>query len=355
MKIGCLKERKDNESRVGLTPWHVKDLRNKGHELFIENEAGSAAGFCNSDYLTSGAALCSPFEVIKNSELIIKVKEPIPFEYEWFDNFKSKTLFTYLHLANAGPGLVDCLLRNNITGISYDTIEDVFGSLPLLKPMSQIAGTLSIQYAAEFLQKKYGGPGITLGYSNILVLGAGSVGFAATELALGMGANVNLFDIKRKGFPERINFYDDPTELPDLVRKADVVIGAALVNGQKAPQVLDQELLKNLKSGSIIIDVAIDQGGCIWGSKPTSHSNPIYRLNDHIYCCIPNMPGQVPREATEKLTEVTYPHILNMANKGIETYFTSDPGLFKGINTHRGKLINKTVAKALGMEGHSWV
>lgn len=353
MKIGCLKERKDNESRVGLIPSHAKDLVRKGHDVFVENGAGSRAGFCNFDYLSSGAVLCSPEEVIKNSELIIKVKEPIPSEYELFNAFKGKALFTYLHLANAEPGLVDCLLRNEIFGISYDTIEDRNGNLPLLTPMSQIAGVLSVQYAAEFLQKKYGGSGITLGYSNILILGGGTVGQTAMWLALKMGATINLFDIKSFPLPQIRNLksHCDPNKLKGLVKEADVVIGAVLVNGKKAPQVLDRELLENLKPGSVIVDVAIDQGGCIWGSKPTSHSNPIYTLDNHVYCCIPNMPGQVPREATEKLTEVTYPHILNMANQGIESYFWSDPGLFKGINTHRGKLINKTVAEALEMGG----
>jgi len=351
MKIGCLKEVKDNEFRVGLTPTDVRFLVHRGHQVQIEFTAGEGARFFDQDYEDAGAKIGSKESIIDFAEIIVKVKEPVSSEYELFDRFKDKILYTYLHLANAEKGLVDCLLRNRIIGVSYDTIEDEDGNLPLLKPMSKIAGTLSIQYAAEFLQKKYGGLGQTLGNSRVLVLGAGEVGQAAANLAVGMRAWVDLYDIREVPVPfyPNLKFHSDPKSLEYLVRNADVIIGAALSKAKRTPIVLDWDLLALFKSGGVIVDVAIDQGGCIYGSRPTSHSEPVYRLDNHLYCCIPNMPGQVPREATQELTKVTFPILSDMAEQGLLSYSRNNPGFLKGWNTFRGKITNYSVASSLGM------
>ena len=334
MIIGALKEIKNNENRVALTPEGVKELVKTNHTVLVEKNAGSGAGFADEEYKEAGAKIVEkPLDIVKKADIITKVKEPIPQEYELLDNFKGKTLFTYLHLAAADRKLTEKLLENKITAIAYETVRDGYGNLPLLKPMSQIAGVLSIQYGAEFLQKKYGGLGITLGKidnapsAEVLVVGGGTVGSTAAITGAGMGANVTLLEINDEKIKELKKTFSKYKNLKILkstkenifekIKKADLVIGAVLVAGAKAPIVVTKEMIDVMKKGAVMIDVAIDQGGCICVSKPTSHSNPIFKVDGKVCCCIPNLPGQVALQSTQALTNSTIPYLLKMANNGV--------------------------------------
>jgi len=366
MIIGTLKEIKNNENRVGLTPEGTKELTKNNHKVLVQKNAGSNAGFTDEEYKEAGAEIVEePIDIVTKADIIIKVKEPIPDEYELLDSFKGKTLFTYLHLAAADKKLTEKLLENNITGIAYETVEDENNELPLLKPMSQIAGALAIQYGAEYLQKKYGGLGITLGVidnapsANVLVVGGGNVGATAARTAAGMGVNVTLLDIKDdviNKLKEEFSQYKNLTilkstkeTLTEEIKKADLVIGAVLVAGAKAPVVITQDMIDVMKKGAVMMDVAIDQGGCICVSKPTSHSDPIYKVDGKICCCITNMPGQVALQSTQALTNATLPYLLKMANKGVLEALKEDKNFTKGLNTYNGNLTCKAVAEALGM------
>jgi alanine dehydrogenase len=348
--VGVLKEVKDHENRVGLTPAQCGELRKAGHKVYVEADAGVGAGFPDIEYFDQGAACCfGPVSVIESADIIVKVKEPVPSEFPLLKLMPGKTLFTFLHLADNAP-LARELLDNKITGVSYDTIEDELGRLPLLQPMSKIAGKFAVQFWKDDFKSK------TL--RRVLVVGGGVTGEAAIREAIEQDADDIVVYEKNKsraGELEKI-FSEDQVDVlscvllvPNEVRKADLVVGAVLVKGAKAPVVVTQQMVGVMKPGSRIVDVSIDQGGCIYGSRPTTHSEPTFELDGRVYCCIPNMPGQLPRQATEDLTALSFPHVLGMANAVTPTeYLATDAGLLKGINTHAGRLVNKTVAQALG-------
>jgi alanine dehydrogenase len=372
MKIGTIKEIKDNENRVALTPQGAAELVKQGAEVFAQKGCGSGAGFSDEMYLAAGVKILDTAqEVVKEVDLLLKVKEPVPSEYSLLALMKGKALFTYLHLSGVYPELTTKLLEYEITAIAYETVEDENGQLPLLAPMSQVAGVLSVQYGAQYLQKKYLGVGVSLGKINgadpaeTVVVGAGFVGATAARTAAGMGGHVTVLNRGKERLAQVQNeFREDLGEvlfknvsflelndeyLRANVAKADLLIGAVLIPGARAPIVVTQEMVATMKKGAVVIDVSIDQGGCIWGSKPTTHTNPIYVLEDKVYCCITNMPGQVARQSTQALTHATFPYIKLMLEQGIEGALKSDLHFGRGLNTFKGKITYKKVAEDLGM------
>jgi len=365
MLIGVPKEIKEEEYRVGLTPNGAKALIAAGHKVFVESEAGEGSGFPDEEYKSAGAeVLSSAKEVWQKAEMIIKVKEPQQSEFNFLK--PNLILFTYLHLA-AFPELTKILQDKNVTGIDYATVELEDGSLPLLKPMSEVAGKLAVQVGAHFLEKKHGGRGILLGGTektspaNVVIVGAGTVGSNAAEVALGMGAHVVLVDknasklefLKGKFghcggrlstlLPSDINF-------ERAIIEAHLLIGAVLVAGDRAPKVVSEEQVKKMKKGSVIVDVAIDQGGCIETSKVTSHKNPVFVLHDVIHYCVPNMPGTVPRTSTLALTQETLPYALEIADKGFVAAVKENQALYKGVNVYKGKIVYQKLAEVFKEE-----
>jgi len=376
MIIGTLKEIKNNENRVGLTPYGVKELVSAGFKVIVQETAGLGSGFSDGEYKECGAEMMrNPEDIVKAVDILVKVKEPLPEEYNLLEQFNGKTLFTYLHLSGVDKRLTKVLVNNNITAIAYETVKDATGKLPLLAPMSEVAGILAVQYGAEFLQKKHGGRGITLGKisgvpsARVVVVGGGFVGATAARTAAGMGSRVKLFDINpavcerlNKEMKEFLgvnlgeNFEALPPEkevFEQALKDCNLLVGGVLVAGTKAPTVVSEEQVKMMKDGSVIIDVAIDQGGCIWGSHATSHSEPVYDLYGKIYCCIPNMPGQVSRQSTIALTTATIPYLKELATKGAETMLkeslAGDKGFANGFNAYKGHITYEAVAKDLGM------
>ncbi|MFA7685563.1 MAG: alanine dehydrogenase [Candidatus Gracilibacteria bacterium] len=376
MVIGTLKEIKNNENRVGLTPYGVKELTSAGIRVIVQETAGLGSGFSDSEYKECGAEMMrNPEDIVKAVDVLVKVKEPLPEEYNLLEQFAGKTLFTYLHLSGVDKRLTKVLINNNITAIAYETVRDVSGKLPLLAPMSEVAGILSVQYGAEFLQKKHGGRGITLGKisgvpsARVVVIGGGFVGATAAKTAAGMGSRVKLFDINpavcetlNREMKEYLgpqlgeNFealVPEKEVFEQSLRDCNLLVGGVLVAGTKAPTVVSEEQIKMMKDGSVIIDVAIDQGGCIWGSHATSHSEPVFELYGKIYCCIPNMPGQVSRQSTIALTTATLPYLKELAAKGAETMLkeslAGDKGFANGFNAYKGHITYEAVAKDLGM------
>lgn len=376
--IGCIKEVKNNENRVGLTPKGVKVLVDAGHTVYVQNDAGVGAGFMDEEYVAAGAKMLkNPAEVVTAVEILVKVKEPVPSEYPLLDMLKGKTLYTYFHLSAVDKGLTLKLIENQITAVAYETVEDANGRLPLLAPMSEIAGVLAIQYGAEYLQKKYHGRGVTLGLiantdpAETVVVGGGFVGATAARTAAGMGAMVTILDISEKRVEQlkaefkaylgeklfanvRILKSDDAT-LREWVKKADLLVGAVLVPGTRAPVVVTEEMVRSMQKGAVIVDVSVDQGGCIWGTKPTTHSEPIYEIDGVIFCCVANMPGQVARQSTQALTFATLPYLKTMAGDGVmesvKASLAGDGHFAKGINTHKGKITYPSVAKDLDLMG----
>lgn len=377
MVIGTLKEIKNNENRVGLTPYGVKELVDAGHEVLVQTTAGIASGFEDGEYLECGAKIVRESEeIVKAADILVKVKEPVPDEYYLLELFKGKTLFTYLHLSGVDKNLTKVLLDNNITAIAYETVEDENGQLPLLRPMSEVAGILAIQYGAEYLQKKHGGRGITLGKitgipsAQVVVVGGGHVGATAARTAAGMGARVKIFDINEarcaqlnKEMREFLgaNLGENFEALvpggkifDNAIKECNLLVGAVLVAGSKAPEVVSEDQIKSMKDGSVIVDVAIDQGGCIWGSRATSHSDPIYHIYNKVYCCIANMPGQVSRQSTMALTSATLPYLKMMAKDGSDAVLkhsidTNGGRFARGLNSYKGYITYEKVAKDLNM------
>lgn len=374
--IGTIKEVKNNENRVGLTPKGVKELVEAGHTVYVQKSAGEGAGFMDQEYMDAGAKILNtPEEIVKAVEILVKVKEPIPAEYPLLDMLKGKTLYTYLHLSAVDKNLTLKLIENNITAVAYETVEDTNGRLPLLAPMSEIAGVLAIQYGAEYLQKKYNGRGITLGYisntdsAETVVVGGGFVGATCARTAAGMGGKVTILDISearveqlKKEFKEYLGdklfqnmtiLKSDEKTLSESVAKADLLVGAVLIPGTRAPVVVTEKMVRSMKKGAVIVDVSVDQGGCIWGTKPTTHSEPIYNIDGVIYCCVANMPGQVARQSTQALTYATLPYLKMMANEGvvesIKTSLSGDGRFAKGLNAHKGKITYQSVAKDLDL------
>lgn len=352
MEIGVPKETKDQEFRVGLTPSSVRVLSDRNHVVFVETNAGIGAGFTDDDYYQAGAKIVTAQEAW-NRELVVKVKEPLKDEYQYIK--KDQLLFTYLHLAADRP-LTEHLLASGVSAIAYETVELPDGKLPLLTPMSIIAGRLSVQFGARYLEKQYGGRGVLLGgipgvsSGKVVILGGGIVGTEAAKIAVGMGAQVQILDINvdrlaylETLFGSRVELlYSNSAHIEAAVKNADLLIGAVLVLGRKAPILVSRSLVKTMRPGSVIIDVAVDQGGCIETLKTTSHSNPIYVEEGVIHCGIPNMPGAVPWTATQALNNSTLPYVLKLAEQGLQA-ISIDPSLAKGLNVQNHSLVHPAV------------
>lgn len=362
MKIGCVKEIKNNEFRVGMTPDNVKSYTNAGHIVYIEKGAGEGSSFTDEEYKASGAVLMDTAkEIWDTCEMMIKVKEPLKEEYQYFH--KDLILYTYLHLAADRP-LTDALLQAGVKGVAYETLMERNGSIPLLAPMSQIAGRLSVQEGAKYLEKPFGGKGMLLSgvpgtpKAKVVILGAGNVGTNACKIAVGMGANVTIFDINLERlaylddiFGARIQtMYSTDAAIENAVKDADLVIGCVLIPGKAAPKVMKKEYLKEMKPGSVIVDVAVDQGGCCETTKVTYHDNPTFVVDGIVHYCVGNMPGAVPRTSTIALTNATLKYGLQIAGKGLENACKENDVIYSGINTYAGKLTCKNVADSFHVE-----
>lgn len=361
MIIGIPKEIKNNENRVSLTPAGAYALKKAGHEVLIEKGAGLGSGFEDYDYQMTGAVILDKDDVFQNADLIVKVKEYLPSEYKYLR--KDQMVFTYLHIA-ADKEFTDALLKARTTAIAYETITDEDGQLPLLTPMSEVAGRMAVQVGAHFLEKHNGGSGILLGgvpgvaKANVLVLGGGVVGLEAARMALGLGANVKIFELNPKRMQEIdrmfngqiATIYSSEYNIKEHIKDADLVVGAVLVHGAKAPKVVSEEMVKTMKKGSVIVDVAIDQGGCIETcDHTTSHDEPVFEKYGVLHYSVPNMPGAVPHTSTVALSNATLPYILRLANKGIEA-LKEDKGFMNGLNTYDGHVTYEAVAKAFNYE-----
>lgn len=361
MRIGVLKEIKTKEHRVAVTPEGVEQMREHGHEVFVEINAGNGSDFYNKDYVNVGATICrSPDEIYGKCEMIMKVKEPLPVEYPLIQN--GQILFTYFHFA-ASLELTKAILDSGAVAVAYETVEKSNGSLPLLTPMSEVAGRLSIQEGAKYLEKTYGGCGVLLSGvpgvepGTVLIIGGGVVGTNAAKMACALGAKVYLLDNN----PERLRSLSDimpkncyllmssPGTIKRLLKEADLVVGAVLVPGAAAPKLISRKMLKLMKKGSVIVDVAIDQGGCVETAKPTTHDDPIYEVDGIVHYCVANMPGAVSHTSTKALTNVTLPYALEIADKGYKRAAKENPDIAKGINMIKGKVTYKAVADAFGL------
>ena len=362
MKVGVPTEIKAQESRVGLTPASVQDLINYGHEVIIQDNAGFNAGFENSDYEKTGAKIApSAGDVFNDAEMIVKVKEPLNEEVSMLR--ENQILFTYLHLS-AAPDLTKGLINSKSICIAYETVTDENNRLPLLAPMSAVAGRMSIQAGARSLEKPLGGRGLLLGGApgvnpaKVLILGGGVVGENAAIIATGMQANVfivdkseaRLNDLKSQ-FGENIKtLLSDEIKLEEYVTQCDLLIGGVLIPGANAPKLVSKEMIKEMKRGSVVVDVAIDQGGCVETSKPTTHANPTYIIDDVVHYCVANMPGGVPMTSTLALNAATLPFVLKLAKEGYQNALASDANFLAGLNVCVGNVTYKAVADDLGLE-----
>ena len=362
MIIGVPGEIKDKEFRVGIVPAGVKKLVRAGHSVIIETGAGLGSGIADEQYEKAGAMIVQePAMVFSQAEMVIKVKEPLPQEFQYLRN--DLVLFTFLHLAPL-PELTQVLLDSKTAAIAYETVQLDNGSLPLLAPMSEVAGRMSIQVGAHYLEKEMGGRGILLGGvrgvepGHITILGSGTVGVNAAQMAVGLGGSVTIFGRTPKKLAELETHFQgkittklsSQENIAEELRKADLVIGAVLVPGAAAPKLITRKMLSLMKKGSVIVDVAIDQGGCVETARPTSHSDPVYEVDGIIHYCVANMPGAVPRTSTFALTNATLPLALDIADKGLRAAAVEDASLKKGINTYQGSLTNKEVADAQNRE-----
>jgi len=357
MIIGVPKEIKKHEYRVSITPSGVKKLKEDGHRILVERSAGEGSGFSDKDYEKAGAEVSEREDVFDASELIVKVKEPLPLEYDLFR--ENQTLFTFLHLAS-NPDAANMLLKKNITAFSYETLE-VNSSLPLLKPMSEVAGKMAPVVGAYYLQKFQGGTGILVTGAcgvppaHVVILGAGTVGMGALGVAHGMGADLTVInrgqeklDRINKMYSSRVKTVLSTKEnIEKAVTQADMLIGAVLVTGAKAPTLVTRELVAKMKKGSVIVDVSIDQGGCIETSRPTTHDNPVYTLEGVIHYTVANMPGAYPRTSTLALTNRTIDYIKMLAKAGIENAVKEESPLKSALNTYQGRITHKAVAEAI--------
>ncbi len=367
MKIGIPKEIKEAENRVGATPANVKALVSEGHEVVVETDAGQGIGASDDDYKEAGAEIVDNAEDVWAADMVVKVKEPIKPEYKYFR--EDLMLYTYLHLANPELEELTTELRDNgVKAIAYETVEEPDGTLPLLEPMSEIAGKLGTQVGAQFLQKHEGGRGILMGgalgtdTATVVVLGAGTVGRGAAKVALGMGADTivlnrslwrlgEFVDSVGLGYPGKLTALKlNQHNLEKSLKKADVAVGAILVPGTTAPTVVNRDLVKKMKDNSVIVDVSIDQGGIFETSRGTTHEDPTYVEEGVVHYCVTNMPGAVPRTSTIALTNSTMPYAIDLANKGFENAVNEDPVLAKGVNVYKGKITYEPVAKAHGLK-----
>ena len=361
MRVGVPTEVKDNEFRVAITPAGVAELNRHGHEVLVQSGAGEGSAITDSDFKAAGAQLItSAEETWAGADLILKVKEPMPLEYPRMRC--GQILFTYLHLA-ASRSCTDALLASRITSIAYETVQTADGALPLLAPMSEVAGRLSAQVGAYHLMRTHGGRGVLMGGvpgvdpANVVVIGGGTAGYNASRIANGMGADVTVLDVKLdklrsldSEFGGRVHTrYSSAYELEDAVRQADLVIGAVLLPGAKAPKVVSNLLVAQMKPGAVLVDIAIDQGGCFEDSRPTTHQDPTFAVHDTLFYCVTNMPAAVPRTSTFALTNATMPYVLKLADVGWQAACRSDAALAKGLSTYDGALLSERVAADLDL------
>lgn len=362
MIIGVPKEIKISENRVGMTEAGVAQLVREGHTLYVEKDAGVGSGISNEQYEKAGAKiLATKKEVYDKADMIMKVKEPLPDEYELMR--ENQILYTYLHLA-AEPKLTKVLCERKVKAIAYETIQPADGSLPLLTPMSEVAGRMATQIGAFYLQKDHGGKGVLMGGvtgvkpAKVTIIGGGVVGTNAAKMAVGLGATVTILDVNTK----RLEYLDDifqgrcmtlfsnAKNIEDSVRDSDLLVGGVLITGHKAPTLVSKEAVSQMAKGSVVVDVAVDQGGCIETCRPTSHQNPTYEIDGVIHYCVPNMPGVVPRTSTYALTNVTLKYASMLAAMGVEDAVAKDKALLKGLNVYGGAVCYEPVARDLGME-----
>jgi alanine dehydrogenase len=359
MIIGVPKEIKDNEARVGVTPAGVKALTEAGHTVLVETLAGAQSGFEDAEYQNAGAEIVGSDAGYAwgKAEMVVKVKEPIEREYVFFR--EGLVLFTYLHLAPL-PDLTNKLMDSKVIGIAYETVRDRQGTLPLLTPMSEVAGRMSVQVGATYLEKERGGRGILLGGvpgvppAHVTIIGGGVVGTNAAKIALGFGAKVTLVDVNLNRLREIDDIFggrvytlaSNSYNVAQATREADLVIGGVLIPGATAPKLVTRAMVAQMKKGAVIVDVAIDQGGCVETARPTSHSNPSFVVDGVVHYCVTNMPGAVPHTSTLALTNSTFPYLLRLANLGARGALKQDAGLADGLNTWLGKLTHRGVAES---------
>jgi len=362
MKVGCVKEIKQHEYRVGLTPSDVKSYVSRGHQVMIQKDAGASAGFEDADYIRAGANVVSDRkQIFDKSEMIVKVKEPLPEEFDLFH--ESQIIFTYLHLA-ADRKLTESLLKKGIKGVAYETIEDDKGHLPCLSPMSEIAGRLAVQEGAKYLEKTFGGRGVLLGgvpgveRGKIGIIGGGVVGTNACKIATGMGAEVTILDVNARRlaylddiFGSRITtLYSTDANIEKILRECDLIIGAVLLAGAKAPTLVTRKHLKFMKKGSVIVDVAVDQGGCVETIHPTTHDDPVYVVDGVVHYGVANMPGAVALSSTKALTSATLPYGLMIAELGLEAACRKSNAIRLGVNLYNGRIVYPAVAEAFNLQ-----
>jgi len=357
MRIGVPTEIKDNEYRVGMTPSGAQDLVSHGHDVLIQQGAGNGSGFADDEYVAAGARILPDADAVYNdAEMIVKVKEPIEADLKRLKD--GQLLFTYLHLAPV-PDLTEALLKKKITGVAYETITDERKrTLPLLTPMSEVAGRMSVHVGAYYLHKPLGGRGVLLGGvpgtlpADVIIIGGGVVGTNAAKMAVGLGARVTILDTNL----DRLRQLDDifrgevqtlasnRAHIADAVRRADLLVGGVLIPGAAAPKLVTREMIREMKKGSVIVDVAIDQGGCVETAHPTTHSNPVYEVDGVVHYCVANMPGAVPRTSTIALTNATLPYTRMLANQGFDKSVRGNPGLAEGVNVYKGEITYEAVA-----------
>lgn len=362
MIVGLPKEIKDNEYRVALPPGGVEALSQSGHQVLVQSGAGQGSGFGDEEYQRSGAeVLSTAAEVWNGAQMIMKVKEPQPSEFEFLR--EGLLLFTYLHLA-AEETLTKELMLRKVAGVAYETVEPPDGGLPLLTPMSEVAGRMAVQKAAHFLERVEGGRGKLLGGvpgvrpADVVVLGGGVVGINAAQMALGMGAHVIIIekDLERLRFLSQVlhgnltTLASNPRNIADSVRVADVVIGGVLIHGARAPRLVTRDMIASMNPGSVVVDVSIDQGGCLETSRPTTHSDPTYLVDGVVHYMVTNMPGAVPRTSTYALSNATLPYALKLADHGLEQAVRQDPALARGVNTYAGEVTYPAVAQAFDLQ-----
>jgi alanine dehydrogenase len=366
MRIGIPKEIKSNEYRVGLTPPSVAELAAAGHEVIVQTQAGMGIDFADSDYVDAGARIvASGKDVFAESDMVVKVKEPQAGEISMLE--PRHVLFTYLHLAADKPQ-AEGLMKSGATCIAYETVTSPNGGLPLLRPMSEVAGRMSVQVGAHYLEKEQGGRGVLLGGvpgvppAKVAILGGGVSGVNAAQMAVGMRADVTIYDISNERLAELDMFFSNQIKtqfaskaaIAHAVREAHLVIGAVLVPGAAAPKLVSREMIGTMKRGSVIVDIAIDQGGCFETSRPTTHDNPVFEVDGVIHYCVANMPGAVARTSAIALNNATLPFALRLANMGAEAAMTADPHLANGLNVYNGKITFKAVADVLELPYKAW-
>src|SRR5246127_2454653 len=362
MRVGIPTEIKNHEYRVAITPAGVAELTRRDHDVVIQAGAGEGSAISDADFKAAGAEIISGAEPIwEQAELLLKVKEPLEPEYRLMHS--RQTLFTYLHLA-ASPACTDELLSSGVTAIAYETVQTPDGALPLLAPMSEVAGRLAAQVGAYHLMRPAGGRGVLMGGvpgvgpADVVVIGGGTAGYNAARVASGMGAHVTVFDVNISKlraldaeFGGRIRTrYSSALELEGALKRADLVIGAVLVPGARAPKLVSNSVVSHMKPGAILVDIAIDQGGCFEDSRPTTHDCPTFAVHDTLFYCVANMPSSVPKSSTFALTNATMPYVLKLADHGWEAACRSDPALAKGLSTHDGALLSEQVAADLDLQ-----